>query len=335
MLRRITGALIVSTALGLSVTAVASAATPSASTGTATAITQTTAVLHGHVDPHGVDTDFAFDAGPTVAYGTTTLSRSAGAGTAARAVAESVTGLEPGTVYHYRITAVSATGTVYGADATFRTTGSPPSAVDTGPAVNVRKTVATPTGAIDPNGSATPWAIQYGLTPAYGLQSFVQTAIPAGFTAVPVSLPLAGLAPATLFHFRVVAYHGALPTYGADATFFTEPDHAPSPNMTTKTTPGSDRRSPYRYTTSGSLRGGTYIPAANRCTGTVGIRYYNGKRQLAYAVAGVSSDCTFSTQVTIRRTGSKGSVGLRVTIFHRGNGYLAGQSKTDHVTAGR
>jgi hypothetical protein len=335
MLRRITGALVASAALGLSVTAVAAAATPSASTGTATAITQTTAVLHGHVNPHGVDTDFAFDAGPTIAYGTTTLSRSAGSGTKPQAVAESVTGLEPGTVYHYRITAVSATGTVYGQDATFKTTGSPPSAVDTGPAVNVRKTIATPTGAIDPNGLATTWTIQYGLTPSYGLQAFVQAPIPAGFTAVPVSLPLAGLAPATLFHYRVVAYHGAIATYGGDATFFTEPDHAPSPNMTTKTTPSSDRRAPFRFTTSGTLKGGTYIPAANRCTGTVGIRYYNGRRQLAYAVAGVSSDCTFSAQVTIRKTGAKGSVPLRVTIFHRGNGYLAGQSKTDHVSAGR
>ncbi len=334
MLRRTIGAFAGTVALGLSLTAVAAAATPTATTGTATAITQTTAVLHGHVDPHGVDTDFAFNVGPTIAYGTTTLSKSAGSGTKARAVDEEVTGLEPGTEYHYRISAVSATGTVYGLDETFTTAGSPPSAVDTGPATSVGKTVATPTGAIDPNGSSTTWQIQYGLTTAYGLQTFVQPAIAPGFTAVPVSLQLSGLAPATLFHYRVVGFHGAVPTYGADATFFTEPATAPSPSMTTKTTPSSDRRSPYTFTTSGSLKGGTSIPSTYRCTGTVGIRYYNGSHQLAYAVAGVSSSCTFSAKVSFKKTDGKGSVPLRVTVYHRSNGYLAGESKVDHVKAG-
>jgi hypothetical protein len=335
MLRRFIGALAGCAALGLSVTAVASAATPTATTGTATAISQTTAVLHGHVDPHGVDTDFFFNYGPTIAYGATGIPHSAGAGTVARAVAEMVTGLEPGTVYHYEIAAVSATGTVFGTDVTFTTAGSPPSAVDTGPAVGVGKTVATPTGTIDPNGSATPWQIQYGLTSAYGLQTFAQPAIAPGFGDVPVSLGLTGLAPATLFHYRVVAYHGAVATDGADATFFTEPDHAPSPDMTTRTTPSSDRTPAYTFTTSGTLKGGTYIPAANRCAGTVGIRYFNAGHQLAYAVAGVSTSCTFSAKVSFKKTGGTGSVPIRVVIYHRSNGYLAGETKTDQVHAGR
>jgi hypothetical protein len=335
MLRRFIAALIYSAVVGLTVTAVATAATPATTPGAVTDITQTTAVLHGHVNPHGVDTDFFFDLGPTVAYGTTTTSRSAGSGSVGRPVGEAVTGLQPGTVYHYRIAAVSATGTVYGLDMSFTTAGAPPSAVDTGPAVSVAKTVATATGAIDPNGSATPWEIQYGLTSAYGLQTFPQTAIAPGFTAVPVSFGLTGLAPATLFHYRVVAFHGAIATYGADATFFTEPDHAPSAGMTTTTTPSSDRTSAYTFTTSGALKGGTYIPAANRCTGTVGIRYFNGSHQLAYAVAGVSPSCTFTAKVSFKKTDGSGSVPIRVVIYHRSNGYLAGESKTDHVHAGR
>lgn len=335
MLRRFIAALAGSAVLGLTITAVAAAATPTTTTGAATAITQTTALLHGHIDPHGVDTDFDFNYGATVAYGATTVERSAGSGTVSRSVTEEVTGLEPGTAYHFRITAVSATGTAYGLDMSFTTTGAPPSTVDTGPAVSVAKTVATATGAIDPNGSATPWEIQYGLTSAYGLQSFPQAAIAPGFSAVPVSFGLTGLAPATLFHYRVVAFHGAIATYGADATFFTEPDHAPSAGMTTTTTPSSDRKSPYTFTTSGALKGGTYIPAVNRCTGTVTIRYFNGRHRLAYAVAGVSPSCTFSARVSFKKTDGRGSVPIRIVIYHRSNGYLAGESKTDHVHAGR
>jgi hypothetical protein len=335
MLRRFIAALTGSAVLGLTLTAVAAAATPTTTTGVATAITQTTALLRGHVDPHGVDTDFDFNYGPTIAYGATTVERSAGSGTAPRGVAEEVTGLQPGTAYHFRITVVSATGTEYGLDMSFTTTGAPPSTVETGPAVDVGKTVAAATGAIDPNGSATPWEIQYGLTTAYGLQTFPQAAIAPGFTSVPVSFGLTGLAPATLFHYRVVAFHGAIATYGADATFFTQPDHAPSPDMTTTTTPSSDRTSAYTFTTSGALKGGTYIPATNRCAGTVGIRYFNGSRQLAYAVAGVSPSCTFSAKVSFQRTYGSGSVPIRIVIYHRSNGYLAGESKTDHVHAGR
>ncbi len=335
MLGRMSGALVAGAVIGLSVPAVASAATPVAKTGAATHITGTSVVLGGRVNPHGVDTDFSFAYGPTTAYGGMTIAHNAGSGTQGRAVAEQVTGLSPGTVYHYRITAVSATGTVYGADASFKTAGSPPSSVVTGPATAIGRTNATPTGTINPNGSATTWEIQYGLGTGYGLQTFTQPAIAAGFAAVPVSLKLAGLAPATLFHYRVVAYHGAVATYGGDATFFTRPEHAASPRMTAHTTPGSDRRAPYTFTTSGSLKGGTFIPAVYRCTGTVGIRYFNGRHQLGYAVAGVTPSCTFSAKVSFRHTRGHGSVPIRVTVYHRGNGYLAGEGRTDHVHAGR
>ena len=64
-----------------------------------------------------------------------------------------------------------------GADRTFTTTGHPPAAVVTGAAVNVGKTVATPTGVINPEGAATTWVVQYGLTPAYGIAELRQTLV--------------------------------------------------------------------------------------------------------------------------------------------------------------
>ncbi len=336
-MKRFIVALAGSAVLGMSVTAVASAApaAPTVVTGPTTGVTTTTAVLHGRVNPRGATTDYTFNYGPTASYGAATVARSAGAGIRPVPVAEQLVGLSPGTIYHYEITGVSALGQVVGADGTFTTAGSPPSAVATGPPVSVRKEGATATGTINPNGSATTWAIQYGTTTGYGLQTFVQPAIAAGFAPVPVSVVLGGLAPARLFHYRLVAYHGAIATYGLDATFFTEPINRPSASLSTKTSPSSDTRSPYTFTTTGSLNGGRYIPAAQRCSGTVGIRYYNGKRQLAYVLADVGSDCRYSGRVSFKQTHTTGSVALRVTVSYHGNGYLTSQNKTDHVNAGR
>jgi hypothetical protein len=335
LMRRIIGVLTGTLAIGLSIASVAqAAATPVAATGHAQNITTTTAVLRGHVNPNGVGTDYTFNYGLTPSYGTTTVARSAGSGSKLVVVQDRIAGLQPGTTYHFQIAAVSAAGSASGADVTFTTAGRPPSQVDTGPAVAIGKEQAGITGTIDPNGAPTTWYIQYGLTTAYGVQTDPQT-LAAGTTAVPVSTTLTGLAPARLFHYRIVAYHGAVVSYGADATFFTRPDNPAPAGLRTKITPGSDAKAPYTFTTSGSLVGGRYIPASDRCTGTVGIRYYNGRHQLAYVVADVGSDCTFSGKASFRKTGDKGKVKLRVTVSYRTNGYLAPEHKTDHVTVGK
>ena len=244
-------------------------------------------------------------------------------------------GLTPGTVYYYRIAATSKAGTAFGAIRHFTTGGHPPPAVVTGVALNVRKTVATPTGLINANGGATSWQFQYGLTTAYGLQTAVTPLTPVSATPLPVSASLSGLAPATLFHYRIVAIPAVGPvSYGADATFFTEPDRRPVPRFSPHTSPGSDKTSPYAFTTTGTLQGASFIPAINRCTGKVGVRYYNGKHQLAVVVAPVGGDCKFNAQASFKRTHVKGPVRLRVTVSFRGNGYLAPVNKVNHVTAG-
>lgn len=334
MRTRIIAVIIAGAALALSVTGVAEAAAPAVVTGHATHVGGTTAVLHGSVNPGGVDTDYTFSYGLTASYGTTTAARSAGSGSKKVAVAEKVTGLQPGTTYHFRISGVSAAGSVSGADVTFTTAGNPPSAVWTGPATGVGAERAGITGAVNPNGAATTWYVQYGLGTAYGLQTYPQTIV-AGSVAVPVSTTLAGLAPATLFHYRIVAFHGAVASYGADGTFFTRPLHAPKAGLHARTTPGRDARSPYRFTTRGSLRGGHFIPAADRCTGTVDVRFYNGRRRLGSGVANVASNCTFSVSTRFRHSHARGRVGLRVVVAFAGNGYLASSSTIDHVTVGR
>ena len=310
------------------------ASSPSVATGGATKVGNTTAVLNGSVNPNGHATVYQFVYGPTTAYGAAGTLHRIKRGTRAVAVSATITGLTPGTTYHYRLNASSAGGAVGGADRTFTTTGHPPAAVITGGPVNVGKTVATPTGVVNPEGATTTWVVQYGLTSSYGMQNF--PGILAGVaTPMPVAAQLAGLAPATLFHYRIVAYHGtSVVSAGADATFFTEPSKRPIPKMTARTSPGRDRRSPYTFTTSGSLGGAGFIPAAQRCTGNVGVRFYNGRHQLALVVAPVQPTCTFSVGAGFRRLHGRRPAALRVTVDFRGNGYLAPVNRVDHVKAG-
>jgi hypothetical protein len=333
--RRIPKILAVTFVIAGCLPAAALAASPTATTGAASKVSQTGVVLHGAVNPNGVATGYVFEYGPTPNLGIDSSSHSIGAGTKAVDVARPLGALTPGTVYYYRIAATSTAGTAFGAIKHFTTGGHPPPGVVTGVALNVRKTVATPTGLINANGGATSWQFQYGLTTAYGLQTAVLPLTPILATPLPVSAPLSGLAPATLFHYRIVAIPAVGPaSYGADATFFTEPDRRPVPRFSAHTSPGSDKKSPYAFTTTGTLQGASFIPAINRCTGNVGVRYFNGKRQLAVVVAPVGGDCKFNAQASFKRTHAKGAVRLRITVDFRGNGYLAPVNKTNSVTAG-
>lgn len=96
---------------------------PNASTTGATAVATTSETLLGTVNPNGTDTRYHFDYGTTTSYGSVTSSADAGAGATPVQEAASVNGLTAGTVYHYRIVAVSPTGTVEGSDQTFTAGG--------------------------------------------------------------------------------------------------------------------------------------------------------------------------------------------------------------------
>jgi hypothetical protein len=99
----------------------ASAAAPSAITGPVTTYGPTSATVGGTVNPNGEATTWHVEYGKTTTYGTDTASVSAGSGTANTSVTATLTNLEPGTTYHYRLVATNSAGTTYGADATFAT----------------------------------------------------------------------------------------------------------------------------------------------------------------------------------------------------------------------
>ena len=93
-------------------------------------------------------------------------------------------------------------------------------AVTTGPAHFVTKTGARLSGTVDPFGSATSYAFQYGRTTGYGSVS-ASRILPAGPAAVPVFADVGGLASGTRYHYRLVASSAAGTTLGADGTFTT------------------------------------------------------------------------------------------------------------------
>jgi hypothetical protein len=92
--------------------------------------------------------------------------------------------------------------------------------VSTGPAREVTYGSAVLTGAIDPNGSDTSYYFQYGVTKAYGGQTAIADA-GSGIHSVSVKLPVAGLQPLTVYHYRLVAVNAAGASIGSDASLLT------------------------------------------------------------------------------------------------------------------
>jgi hypothetical protein len=108
--------------------ATAPAPVPRAQTGAAGAITATGAVVSGMVDPDGVPASYAFELGVYVGASTQygiVFSGPAGASSIPVEKTLSLTGLQPGTTYAYRIEIESGYGTAQGETATFTTAGLP------------------------------------------------------------------------------------------------------------------------------------------------------------------------------------------------------------------
>ena len=325
MTRRLSGFVAVATASALLAGAASAASSPAVTTGGTTSVMDSSAGLLGTVNPNGSETTYYFQWGLTSAYGANGTLHSAGAGSSSVTVRATAGPLTPGTVYHYRVVGTNKFGLSVGVDRTFMTTGHLPAGVSTGAATNIGPFSVELTGTINPNGEATTWLFQYGLTAAYGSQTFSQI-LSASTAPTTVAEPLFGLEPGSIFHYRLVALHGlTVVSYGADATFMTEPYPRPFPHVSAVTTPHADRSGPYVFTTFGTLSG--QYPAALQCNGNVSIRYFLRRRQVASTLTQVQPNCTFSGQVVFARPPGRGNphrrVVLRLLIHFDGNGYLA------------
>jgi hypothetical protein len=180
------------------------------------------ATLEAQVNPGEQETTCVrFEYGTSTGYGSSVpcANASLGSGSEDTPASAAVTGLAPGTEYHFRVVVEnpsSPLGGTVGADQTFTT----PLVIAPGSEAfsAVGATYATVSAQVDPGGVPTTYYVQYGASAAYGSRT-------AGLSSsagepVAVSVQLAGLTPETGYHFRIVTESaGGVREVGPDMAF--------------------------------------------------------------------------------------------------------------------
>ncbi len=102
---------------------------PTATTDPSSLVTASGATLNGTVNDNRENTTVTFEYGLTTAYDTPVTADESplASGSGSSSVSKTISGLANSTTYHYRVVAVNAMGTSYGADQTFTTSHTAPS----------------------------------------------------------------------------------------------------------------------------------------------------------------------------------------------------------------
>jgi hypothetical protein len=199
---------------------------PGVTTGEATGVSPSGATLGGTVNPAGVQlSDCRFDYGTDTFYGQSLpcvpAAGSIPADSSDHAVSATLTGLQPGTTYHFRLRASNnecAGCTSLGEDVTLTTPPQP--LIDGAATVNVTGSSADLHAQINPRGFDTTYRFEWGTSTSYGTSVPVPDGdIGAGSSDVAVSTQLLGLSTNTTYHWRVVAQNANGIAAGLDHTF--------------------------------------------------------------------------------------------------------------------
>jgi hypothetical protein len=186
----------------------------------------------------------------------------------------------------------------------------------TGAASGVRSSAATLNGtATNPDLTSGTVTFQYGTTTTYGSQTSPEV-IGAGTRGAAIAAAIAGLAPATTYHFRAVATNAIGTAVGADRSFTT-----PAQTQTPKGGPNAKPRAHLKVTSLGGLRFKLKCTKAAACHAKLVARATQGRRKVVAGSlesnvgAGHSRKVTLKLNDTGRRlAAATGKVALVVTV---------------------
>ncbi len=180
--------------------------------------------LNGTVNPDAVgNATCRFEYGTSTAYGqSVACSKEVPSGSSPVAVSGEASGLQPGTTYHFRLDASNTHGTDTGQESGEFTTLGP--GVGNESVVDVASSSATLQAQVDPHGADTHYYFQYGTSASYGSDAPVPPGTDIGSESgeQSVSVPLQGLQPSAVYHYRVVASNEVTTAEGPDQTFTTQ-----------------------------------------------------------------------------------------------------------------
>jgi autotransporter-associated beta strand protein len=179
-------------------------AAPLAVTTGAAAVGPESALLQGSVNANGGTTLVKFDYGTSAALGTSTVLQGIGNGSTEVDVAIPLTGLLPGTTYHYRISASNGLGTGTGETQTFTTASPAPTAV-TGASTVLTTTTVRLDGSARARGAEAEVWIDYGTDGIVFNSVRATPASVSGDVVTPVSAEIDELAQGVTYFYRVRA----------------------------------------------------------------------------------------------------------------------------------
>ncbi len=209
------------TAYGNDISFTTSGQGPEAITQPATDITAEGATLNATVNANYLSTEITFEYGTDLTYGQTiSADQSPVTGNTSTMATASISGLTPGTTWHFRVKAVNDLGTAYGNDSTFMILGHGPEAI-TQAATNITSAGATLNATVNANYLATTITFEYGTDVGYGQTITADLSPVTGNTAMLATASISGLGPGTTWHFRVKAVNELGTVYGDDLTFTT------------------------------------------------------------------------------------------------------------------
>ena len=320
---------------------------PGTSGSYAQTVTTESAQLQGGVYPNAEDTTYWWQYGTTTAYGQEAQANNndIGSGTDPVQVADTLTGLSPGTTYHYRLVAQNNLGTSYGYDYTLTTpatvtsspaqtqnppptenpptttTSSPPASGGSGgsgtsnpptspPVVtNVKvapaASTATVSATIAGGGAATTYTLQYGTTAALGRST--SGSLAASQATANVSWTLRNLSPGKTYYVRAVATNAGGTTRGTVVRFRTSP-----------------------VTITSTTFHGSKLQVVLRCHGSAPCRFRlqgrYGNRVMLSSQATIRGNRSATTTLTLTRT-------FETLATHRRTAKLLALSTWNGVTA--